>query len=375
MFGFSGKGIFLAASSRLALVALLCLVLSACGANALNPTASLTPSDTAPPPTATLTPTATNTPTDTPTATHTSTPTATYTATNTSTPTATPTPYGIIASQRRANIRRGPGTAYGIVAALQPGSALPVLGESDDGSWISVRLDDGGDGWISADLLDIAQPGENDDTIRISGETRIVVEAGALEPDGTESAEEGLLVFNVTIADVASMNLTATELVAATIAAQPATPTSASPSPPPSDTPSGPTAVPRLGVNVFAFCDDAAHGIGAPRDLTPGSTIRIYWAWFAATAAYLDDHINNAAHELRVNGELIADVDQYRGNPRQSGSQHVVYWHVPYGPLAAVSYTITYRVTWSNAISDGYANYGPGTPNSFEEDSCAFDVR
>ena len=374
MFGIQGKGTIFAACGRFAL---LCLLLSACGANALlNPTATLTPSDTAPPPTATLAPSATHTPTNTPTATDTLTPTPTFTATNTSTPTATPTPYGIIRSQRRANIRRGPGTAYGIVAALEPGSALPVLGRSDDESWIAVRLDDGGDGWISAGLLEIAEPGGGGDAIRISGETRIVVEAGALEPDATESAADGLLVFNVTIADVAVMNMTATELAAATIAAQPATPTSAaSPSPPPSDTPAGPTAAPRLGVNVFAFCDDAAHGIGAPRELTPGSTIRIYWAWFAASAAYLDDHIENAAHELRVNGERIADVNQHRGRPRQSGSQHVVYWHVPYGPLAAGSYTISYRVTWRNAISDGYANYGPGTPNSFEEDSCAFDVR
>ena len=172
------------------------------------------------------------------------------------------------------------------------------------------------------------------------------------------------------------MNLTATALVAATTAAAPPMPTAtATETAPPTDTPAVPSAPPRLNVNVFAFCDDASFGIGPPTDLSPGSTIKIYWAWFASTGAYLRDHMTDATHDLRVNGEAIPNVNQYRGNPRASGSQQVVYWYVPYGPLTAGEQTISYRVTWRNAISDGYANYGPGTAIEFEEESCTFDVR
>ena len=115
--------------------------------------------------------------------------------------------------------------------------------------------------------------------------------------------------------------------------------------------------------------------LGLRRISHPGSTIKIYWAWFASTEVYLRDHMSNATHELRVNGEAIASVNQYRGNPSRSGTQHVVYWYVPFGPLETGDFTITYRVTWRNAISDGFESFGPGTATEFEEESCNFSVR
>lgn len=358
----------------LAVSVLLCLLLTACSLDALlAPTATQTPSNTPIPPTATDTATATATATATDTPTVTNSPTATATASDTPTASATPTVFAIVSSRRRANVRRGPGTDFPVFNALDPGSGVQILGTSEDEDWYNVRLENGAEGWVSAGLLDVQA---ESDAITISGETRVVVEVGAAEGAEDASAEDGILVFNVEIADVDSMNLTATVLVAATHAAAPATPTAApTETAPPTDTPAGPTAPPRFNVNVFAFCDDASFGISGPSDLSPGSTIRIYWAWFASTEAYLRDHMSNATHELRVNGEALANVNQYRGNPRASGTQHVVYWHVPFGPLAAGEYRITYRVTWRNAISDGYANYGPGTPIEFEEESCTFAVR
>ncbi len=361
---------------------LLCLALTACSLEALlPPTATLTPSNTPVPPTVTNTATATFTLPPTATPTFTATPTATATATDSPTPTVTPTVFGIVSSQRRANVRRGPGTNFPVFNALEPGIGLQILGTSEDEGWYNVRLQNGAEGWISVSLLAIETapetvPPAESDPITISSETRVVVEVAALEADETESAEDGILVFNVQIADVDSMNLTATVLIAATTAAAPPLPTAvATETEPPTATPAGPTAPPRLDVNVFAFCDDASFGIPAPSDLPPGSTIKIYWAWFASTQAYLREHMSNATHELRVNGEAIPNVNRYRGNPRTSGSQHVVYWYVPYGPLAAGEHRITYRVTWTNAISDGYANYGPGTAIEFEEESCTIDVR
>ena len=118
-----------------------------------------------------------------------------------------------------------------------------------------------------------------------------------------------------------------------------------------------------------------AFGIDAPSNLTAGSTIRVFWAWFASTEAYLRQHMSNATHELRINGTIIENVNRYRVNPSRSGNQHAVYWYVPYGPLEAGPHVITYRVTWRNPISDGYAAYGPGTDTEFEEESCNFVVR
>ena len=367
--GFRALGIFIMAL-------LFCALLSACSLDSLlAPTATPLPSDTPLPPTATSTSTATATPTET--ATATPSPTVTPTATATATPTATPTVFGVVRSQRRANVRRGPGTDYGIIDSLAPGSGVQILGTNEEDDWYRVLLADGDEGWISQSLLDVddGPPAAEAESITLSGETRVVVQLA----DGAGAAEDGVPVFDVTIADVDSLNMTATALVgAAQTSTAEAAPTDAAPlaSATPSPTaPAGPTVAPRLDVNVFAFCNDPAFGIRAPSDLTPGSTIKIFWAWFATTEAYVRDHMANATHELRVNGEAIRSVSQYRGNPLRSGSQYAVYWYVPYGPLAAGEYSISYRVTWRNAIQDGYGSYGPGTSTEFEEESCNFVVR
>ncbi len=370
---------------RLLITSLTLLVLLAgCSLEALLPatttstptiTPTFTPSDTA---TATLSPTATATSTATATA------TATSTATATATPSATPTVYGLVRAQQHINVRSGPGTQFAVRGSLAPDSGAQVIGQNDAGDWYQVRLEDGAEGWVSAALLRIEEPplapdSSDGEAQRISEETRIVVELGAAAEAESEEGDDGVLVINVPIVDVAAMRLTATVLVGAdmtaTAEAAPTRPAEQASSPtaePPAT--EGPPATPRFGVNVFAFCDDPAFGIAAPSNLTAGSTIKIFWAWFASTERYLRQHMSNATHELRINGETIENVDQYRLNPSRSGDQHVVYWYVPYGPLEADFHVITYRVTWRNPISDGYASYGPGTATEFEEESCNFVV-
>lgn len=139
--------------------------------------------------------------------------------------------------------------------------------------------------------------------------------------------------------------------------------------------PTRPADAPRSGVDVFAFCNSNAYGIPAPQTLTTGSSIEIFWAWFAKTDEQLRQHTTNAVHELRVNGTQITNVDQFRQPFITQGGDRAVYWYVPYGPLNVGEYLITYRVTWQTAITDGYAFYGPGTGTEFEEESCNFIVR
>ena len=78
---------------------------------------------------------------------------------------------------------------------------------------------------------------------------------------------------------------------------------------------------------------------------------------------------------MRVNGQPIGDLNNHRRTPRRDGDQFVVYWYVPFGPLAAGNYEISYRVSWQQAISDGYTRFGPGTASESESESCAFTVR
>jgi hypothetical protein len=130
------------------------------------------------------------------------------------------------------------------------------------------------------------------------------------------------------------------------------------------------------GVDVFAFCDNLPrYGIGAPRNLAAGSTIDIYWGWFAREEAQVLQHVNNALIELRVNGQLIENINTYRTRIRREGQDYVTYWYVPYGPLNAGTYEITYIVTWETTVTDGYELFGPETNTPFEQESCSFTVR
>ena len=236
---------------------LVCVMLSGCSLEALLPaTATSTPSATS-----TSLPTDTATPTLRPTATATFTltnrPTATATATNTSTPTATPTVFALVRSQRRVNVRRGPGTQFAAFGSLAPESGVQIIGRNDGGDWYQVRLEDGEEGWVSASLLRLEVPPVEDllsegEAQRLSEETRIVVELGAA--DESAETEDGILVINLPIADVDAMRLTATVLVGdyltATATAAPTIPQTRTSAPTVEAPAARPPATPRFNDNV-----------------------------------------------------------------------------------------------------------------------------
>jgi hypothetical protein len=130
----------------------------------------------------------------------------------------------------------------------------------------------------------------------------------------------------------------------------------------------------RQGVDVFALCNNPSLGPAAPTNLAAGSTIDVFWAWYAATPQLIRQHLDAVTYEVRVDGTLL-EWEQYTGTIQQQGNQYFVAWFVPFGPLNAGQHTITYRATWSTAISDGSMSYGPGTENPTEEGSCTFTVR
>ena len=395
----------------LPLTVLLALALAGCnisdlGAPAATATVPPLPTSTSvPSATATDSPvptvTETSAPTQTPSATYTLSPT--FTPTYTSAPTATPTTFAVVRSQRRVNVRGGPGTDHDILDSVASGAAVQVLAKSEDSDWYRVQLDSGREGWISAALLRVAVPptsapqsvtitsvASSTPTARSTDESAEPIGAATTVDEAQAIAEaerqDNQLVINVPIVDLESINQTATALVGAAAGRTPPAqaedrvPTEDQPPPATADAasievPTREPAAPRSGVDVFAFCNNATYRIPAPANLTAGSTIEVFWAWFASTENYLRQHISNATHELRINGTQIANVDQFRSAPTKRGNDHVVYWYVPYGPLEAGSYRITYRITWRSAISDGYKAYGPGTGTEFEEESCSFVVR
>lgn len=377
-----------------------------------------------------LTPAATATiePTRTPPPTFTYTPSITPippSPTDTLTPTLTPPVIGIVNSPFEAiNVREGPGTNNAIITSIAPGTGVEIIARTEDGGWLLILLEDGRQGWVSSNLIRLentvtpvpsATPTPNETAIAlgsplptsvIGGTTVTPTPPGAVvsatpvtatprTPATQVTGTPGLP--NVPSIDFDSINLTATALAGGltsptprppatstlTIGSPPnttITPVATTPAsgqttitPPANFTSSG-AGIVQEDVQVLAVCDDRSQGFPAPTSLGAGSTIRIWWSWFARTRQQVEDHLDAATYEVRLDGILLPNINLYRTNITQRAGDYVVSWYVPAGPLAAGPHQITYRVTWSRTISDGYDNFGPGTNRLVEEGSCVFTV-
>jgi hypothetical protein len=384
--------------------------------NTLAPIVSMTPRFTATPvPSRTPLPTFTFTPSETP---------LSPTPSDTPMPTATPPITGIIASLESVNVREGPGVTFGAIAALPPGTGVQVLGQNADGRWYNIRMEDGQEGWISSQLVRVnptptlvptATPSPNLTalflgtplpTALIGGGTitptppRSVVSPTPLsdtpEAEGTEEAGSFIPIIDEdffqtatalaggisTIVPSATLDINAINatVTAVSIGDVTGTPGATSSAPTPAGTPSGVGAQgstgSQQGVDVFAICNNRSLGPAAPTTLRAEATIDVYWAWFARTQEQIQQHIDNANYEVRVDGVLLDNWRNYQTDIRPAANnQFVVYWYVPYGPLTAGDHEITYQVTWTQAISDGFDEYGPNTENPFEQGNCNFTVR
>lgn len=379
----------------------------------LAPIVTMTPRFTATPvPSETPIPTETNTPSPTP---------ITPTPSDTFTPSPTPPVTGIVASLQTVNVRQGPGVEFSAIRALVPGTGVEVLGQTEDGRWLNIKMDDGTEGWIATTLVRVnplptafptATPlpdltalalGTALPTAVLGGGTitptppRSVMSptppgAGGTLPPPPDSTSATLAL---PVIDLTAVQQTAIALSGGSV------PTTTLPPPPLSG---GATAAPtadgtatftpvpvgsttpgvggegssgsQQGVDVLAYCNNLAFGNPPPTTLRAGATIDVFWSWYASTREYLQQHLDNAIYDVRVNGVALSNWRSYATRVRQQDDgNYWVYWFVPYGPLPAGQYTISFNLTWRNAITDGYDSFGPGTTTASESGSCTFTVQ
>lgn len=284
--------------------------------------------------TATLTPSMTHTPSMTPTTTLTPTP-PTYTATPS--PTLTPTLAGLV-SGRTSDIRRvreGPGTTgFDVVLNLNGGESIGILGylvNDDDEVWYKISFIDAEgtetQGWIRSDLID-----------------NLGDEVPRLQNTATP-----------TIAPIGSTDDSPTEQSA---------------------TPQG-TLDPASLSNINVRAADGSLGCLPRRTITTLQTVSIFWSWWVTLPQYMQDHLNAVTYEVKLDGEVLENWRDNRTQPFRDPEENnhwTVYWYVPVGRLTAGTHEIEYHVTWSERITDGEANYGPGTAIEEQTGRCTFTV-
>jgi hypothetical protein len=390
---------------RYFLLLLGCFALSACDANqaveplpptaTLAPIVSLTPRFTATPiPSRTPLPTTTLTPSESP---------IPPTPSDTPTPTETPPVLGSVVSLNDVNMREGPGVSFPAISALAPGTGFTIVATDTTGGWYNVRLDDGDEGWISATLvrvqpsptpipsltptpdLTLMAQGSPLPTSLLGGEpiTPTPPRSVATPSPVGESTEETEESEGVALPNLEAIARTATALVEIglpvseddgterPLGGPTGGPLSSGTS---TSAPSG-SASTQGGVDVLAYCDDPSYGSPPPSNLAAGSTIDIFWSWYASTRELIREHLDAVSYDVRLDGEPLSNWRQFAVPIRQEGGRYYQYWFVPTEPLSSGEHRITYTVTWSRAISDGFDEFGPGTANPSQSGSCTFTVR
>ncbi len=133
----------------------------------------------------------------------------------------------------------------------------------------------------------------------------------------------------------------------------------------------GRTANPGL---IFAECLDVD---GAdPGVLYDTDEIKIYWSWYAKSPEQVQAHINSAQYVVKVDTQVIPDVQVSEIKQFPGNNNWWVFYTVSLGDRwRPGGYVISFVLTWSQAITDGYEDYGPGSANERHESGCRFAIQ
>jgi hypothetical protein len=122
---------------------------------------------------------------------------------------------------------------------------------------------------------------------------------------------------------------------------------------------------------IFAECnmyrDRAEPGV-----LYDTDDITIFWSWYARTPAQVQQHIDSARYNVRFN---TAPLEYVELSPiEQRTANYWVFYYARIGRLTPGQYGIEFHLTWEEAISDGFEQFGPGTENDEIYSNCSFEI-
>ncbi len=80
-------------------------------------------------------------------------------------PTPTAAPTGKAKTTDYLNLRKGPGTSYGVILTMEKGITVTVLDNTSDKEWAKVRMSSGTEGWCSKEYLSFSDEEEKPETL------------------------------------------------------------------------------------------------------------------------------------------------------------------------------------------------------------------
>ncbi|MBC8099358.1 MAG: hypothetical protein H7Y11_07940, partial [Armatimonadetes bacterium] len=123
---------------------------------------------------------------------------------------------------------------------------------------------------------------------------------------------------------------------------------------------------------IFAECDEYPNS--EPGLVYDTDVVTLFWSWYAKTPEQVQDHIDNAIYEIGVFDSqpfqqpvIVSDIQLRDGD-------YWVFYTITLGNVKPAGYPVEFKLSWERAISDGYADFGPGTANERVNSTCTFVV-
>ncbi len=123
---------------------------------------------------------------------------------------------------------------------------------------------------------------------------------------------------------------------------------------------------------IFAECD--SYPLALPGILYDTDQVVVYWSWFTRTVEQMQDHLANAQYAVRINTATFNNVVRSEIIERSGSVNQWVFYTTVLGNLSPGHYEVSYELTWTNPVFDGYDDYGPSTANSRLVGLCNFDI-
>jgi hypothetical protein len=128
---------------------------------------------------------------------------------------------------------------------------------------------------------------------------------------------------------------------------------------------------------IFAECDQYPRA--NPGRLFDTDNLTVFWSWYASTAALAQEHIDTAQYEVFLSSpygfrQTFPNVVVSPITQREDGNYYVFYTANLGDAFRPGDYKIDFYLTWSRAISDGYADFGPETATPSITSSCSFEL-
>jgi hypothetical protein len=128
---------------------------------------------------------------------------------------------------------------------------------------------------------------------------------------------------------------------------------------------------------IFAECDQYPRA--NPGRLFDSDNLVVFWSWFASTAALAQEHIDTAQYEVFLSSpyafrQTFPNIVVSPITQREDGNFYVFYTANLGNGFRPGDYKIDFYLTWSRAINDGYADFGPETETPSITSSCSFEL-